>query len=184
MVHINNQHTYSLKNYQGGTAVDLFSGDDYSIIGFGPHDGSNQAWIFQQDGDQKGWFIKSSYSGKYLGIEGKPQNGSAVVAVSNPFKWDVKDSDIDGAKGIRILVHGTNLNLDLWSGSSRNHTNIQLWESWPGLMQIWVPIERVSIQDQQTYILRNRQGGTAVDLSGDDNYSSKHHPCSRLRGYR
>ncbi|KAG2029797.1 hypothetical protein BDR03DRAFT_841255, partial [Suillus americanus] len=84
---IKNQHTYSLKNYQGGTAVDLSSGDDYSIIGFGPHGGSNQAWIFQQDGDQDGWFIKSSYSGKYLGIEGKPQIGTTVVAVSNPFKW-------------------------------------------------------------------------------------------------
>ncbi|KAG2121500.1 hypothetical protein BD769DRAFT_1293691, partial [Suillus cothurnatus] len=90
MVRIQNHHSYSLRNCQSGTAVDLSgTSDDYSIQGFCPHDGPNQLWIFQQDGDKNGWFIKSSHSGKYLGFEGNPKNGTAVVVVSNPFKWDV-----------------------------------------------------------------------------------------------
>ncbi|KAG1795919.1 ricin B lectin domain-containing protein [Suillus subaureus] len=180
MARIKNQHTYSLKNCQGGTAVDLSGDDNYSVQGFRPHDGSNQAWIFQQDGDQNGWFIKSSHSGKYLGIKGNPQNGTAVVVIPNPFKWDVKDSDVKSVKGIRILVHGTNFSLDLFNyGNSANKTKIQLWGSWPGANQIWGFTDRVSIEDQHTYSLRNCQGGTAVDLSGADNHSSKHHPCFR-----
>lgn len=137
------------------------SGDDnYSIFGFRPYDGSNQAWIFQQrDGDQNGWFIKSSRSGKYLGIEGKPQNGALVVVVSEPFKWDVKDSNVNGAKGVRILVYGTNFSLDLDYGKSANHTKIILWGSGGNVNQIWALTERVSIKDQHTYSLENRQRG-------------------------
>jgi hypothetical protein len=171
MARIENQHTYSLKNCYGDTAVDLSGDDNYSIIGYHPHDGSNQAWIFQQDGDQNGWFIKSSRSGKYLGIEGSPNEGAAVVVVSVPFKWDVKDSDVENTKGIRILAHGTNFSLNLDHGNSANYTKIQLWGSQPGANQIWALTKRVSIEDNHTYSLRNRQGGTVVDLSGHDNHS-------------
>ncbi|KAG1890785.1 ricin B lectin domain-containing protein [Suillus subluteus] len=140
---IENRHTYNLKNCKGGTAVDLSGNNNYSIIGFHFHNGSNQVWIFQQDGDQNGWFIKSSRSGKYLGIEGSPNNGTAVVVVSNPFQWDVKDSDVESAKDItRIFVHGTNFSLDLSYGNLANHTKIQLWSSWPGANQIWALTER------------------------------------------
>ncbi|KAG2037343.1 hypothetical protein BDR03DRAFT_982327 [Suillus americanus] len=125
----------------------------------------------QKVGKKSSEFIKSSRSGKYLGIEGSPNNGTAVVVVSNPFKWNVKDSDVESAKGIRILVHGTNFSLDLSYGNSANHTKIQLWSSWPGANQIWALTERVSIEDRHTYSLRNRQEGTAVELSGDDNHS-------------
>ncbi|KAG1883900.1 ricin B lectin domain-containing protein [Suillus subluteus] len=141
-VSIADQHTYSLRNRQGGTAVDLSGGDNHSIISYYPHDGSNQAWIFQSDGDDNGWFIKSSRSGQYLGIEGSPNNGTAVVAVPSPFKWDVKVSDVEGVHGIRILIHGTNFSLDLECGNSANLTKIQLWGSWPGANQIWGFIER------------------------------------------
>ncbi|KAG1736383.1 hypothetical protein EDD22DRAFT_347554 [Suillus occidentalis] len=139
---IENQHTYSLINFQGGTAVtDLSIVDNYSTVGYRPYNvsdfKSNQAWTFQQDGDQHEWFIKSSCSGKYLGVEGKPNQGTVVVVVSNPFKWNIIDSDMEHAKGIRILAHGTNLSLDLWCGSPENFIKIQLWESWPGNMQIW-----------------------------------------------
>ncbi|KAG2069265.1 ricin B-like lectin, partial [Suillus decipiens] len=138
MARIKNEHTYSLKNCWGGTAIDLSGADNYSVISYHSHDGSNQAWIFQQDGDQGGWFIRSSHSGKYLGIEGNPQNGTAVVVVSNPFKWDVKDSDVKSARGIRILVHGTKFSLELSDyGNSANCAKIQLWGSWPGANQIW-----------------------------------------------
>ncbi|KAG1810882.1 ricin B lectin domain-containing protein [Suillus subaureus] len=160
MARIKNQHTYSLKNCQGGTAVDLSGDDNYSVQGYCPHDGSNQAWIFQQDGDQNGWFIKSSHSGQYLGIEGNASGGTRVVAVPSPFKWDVKDSDVKSAKGIRILAYGTNFSLDLDYGKSANQTKIILWGSWSGANQIWAPTERASIEDQHTYSLRYRQGGT------------------------
>ncbi|KAG1794562.1 ricin B lectin domain-containing protein [Suillus plorans] len=155
-VSIKDQHTYSLKNCRGGTTVDLSGNDNYSIIGFTPHDGPNQAWTFQRDGDKNGWFIKSCRTEKYLGIEGNPQNGLAVVAVSNPFKWDIEDSDVKNAKGIRILVHGTNFSLDL---SASDHTKIQLWGSGAGDNQIWELTERVSIEDQHIYSLENRQRG-------------------------
>ncbi|KAG2038851.1 ricin B lectin domain-containing protein [Suillus americanus] len=157
MARIKNQHTYSLQNCQGGTAIDLSDKDNHSIIGYSPHYGLNQAWIFQQDGNQNGWFIKSSQSGKYLGIKGNPKNGTMVVVVSNPFRWDVRESDVKNAEGIRILVHGTKFSLDL---SKADHTKIQLWETWPGANQIWAPTERVSNEDQHIYSLRNCHGGT------------------------
>ncbi|KAG1899657.1 uncharacterized protein F5891DRAFT_390819 [Suillus fuscotomentosus] len=172
MARVKNQHTYTLRNCKGGTAMHLSGDDNYSISGFRPYDGSNQAWIFQQrDCDQNGWFIKSSRSGKYLGIEGNPKNGALVVVVSKPFKWDVKDSNVNGAKGVRILVYGTNFSLDLDYGKSANHTKIILWESGNNANQIWAPTERVSIKDQHTYSLKNCRRGTAVDLSGNDSYS-------------
>ncbi|KAG1876701.1 carbohydrate-binding module family 13 protein [Suillus subalutaceus] len=145
-VSIKDQQTYILRNRQGGTAVDLSSADNYSITGYHPHDGSNQAWIFQRVGDQNGWFIKSSRSGQYLGIEGNADNGTRVVAVPSPFRWDIEDSDIKGTKGIRILAHGTNFSLELSNnGSPANRTKIQLWGSWHNPHQIWAPVERASI---------------------------------------
>ncbi|KAG2069020.1 hypothetical protein BDR04DRAFT_723540 [Suillus decipiens] len=179
MTHIKNQHTYRLKNCQGGTAIDLAAYDNHSIVGFRPHHSSNQAWIFQQDDDQDGWFIKSSRTGQYLGIEGNAGIGTEVVAVLFPFKWDIRDSDVKSAKGIRISAHGTNLSLDLDRGSSANLTKIKLWRSWPGPNQIWSFTERIFIEDQHAYSLRDCQGGTAVNLSGDDNHSSKHHTYFR-----
>ncbi|KIK43193.1 carbohydrate-binding module family 13 protein [Suillus luteus UH-Slu-Lm8-n1] len=144
MARIQNQRAYSLKNCQGGTAVDLSGDDNHSIIGYHPHDGPNQAWIFQQDGDQNGWYIKSLRSGQYLGIEGSAySSGVVAVAVSYPFKWDVRDSDIEGVHGIRILAHGTNYSLDLSGhGNPANYTKVQLWGSWAGANQIWGLIER------------------------------------------
>ncbi|KAG1760955.1 carbohydrate-binding module family 13 protein [Suillus occidentalis] len=143
MARIENQRTYGLKNCQGGTAVDLSGDDNHTIIGYYPHNGSNQAWIFQQDGDQNGWYIKSSRTGQYLGIEGNAYDGIPIVAVPSPFKWDIRDSDVGSAHGIRILVHGTNYSLDLSDhGNSANGTKVQLWGSWAGANQIWGLVER------------------------------------------
>lgn len=60
----------------------------------------------------------------------------------------------------RILAYGTNFSLDLDYGKSANQTKIILWGSWSGANQIWAPTERASIEDQHTYSLRYRQGGT------------------------
>ncbi|KAG1769959.1 carbohydrate-binding module family 13 protein [Suillus placidus] len=144
MACIQNQHIYTLRNCQGGTVADLSGGDNYSIIGYHDHNGPNQAWIFQHDGD--GWFIKSVGADKYLGIEGELDdagNGTKVVAVSSPFKWDVKDSDVEGVQGIRILLHGKHFCVDLSDkGNATEGTPVQLWASWPGANQIWAPVER------------------------------------------
>ncbi|KAG2359671.1 hypothetical protein BDR07DRAFT_194888 [Suillus spraguei] len=89
-----------------------------------------------------------------------------VVAVPSPFKWDVKDSDVQGAKGIRILAHGTKFSLDLDRGNSANYTKVRLWDSVCKANQIWALTERV-FEDQHTYSPRNDQGGTEdqdVDL--------------------
>ncbi|KAG1729440.1 carbohydrate-binding module family 13 protein [Suillus lakei] len=140
---IQNQHIYTLRNCQGGTVADLSGEDNYSIIGYHSHNGPNQAWIFQNDGD--GWSIKSVGADKYLGIEGDVDgagNGTKVVAVSSPFKWDVKDSDVEGVEGIRILVHGKKLSMDLSDkGNATEGTPIQLWTRWHGANQIWAPVE-------------------------------------------
>ncbi|KAG2357071.1 hypothetical protein BDR07DRAFT_396678 [Suillus spraguei] len=145
---IEHQHAYSLRNFQGGTAINLSVDDNHSIYGFRPHNGSNQAWIFQQDGDrnQEWWFIRSSRTGQYLGIEGNIDNGIRVVTVSSPFKWDVRDSDVKNTKGIRIFAYGTNFSLDLFCGHSGDNTKIQLCRSWPSAMQIWEFTERISMQ--------------------------------------
>ncbi|KAG2069055.1 hypothetical protein BDR04DRAFT_1119352 [Suillus decipiens] len=103
-------------------------------------------------------------------------NGTKVIAVSSPFKWDIKDSDVESVEGIRILAHGTNFSLDLEDGNSANHTKIKLQRSCLSLNQIWAFTEQISIENQHAYILRNFRGDKAVNISGDDNYSVD---CSR-----
>ena len=40
------------------------------------------------------------------------------------------------------------------------------------------------IQHERIYTLTNCQGGTVLDLSGADNYSSKHHPTQKSAPHR
>ncbi|KAG2122727.1 carbohydrate-binding module family 13 protein [Suillus clintonianus] len=147
---IQNGRAYTLKNCQAGTVMDLSGGNNYSIIGYHNNGGLNQLWIFQhiRHGDQQGWYIKSAGSDKYLSIEGgidDAGNGTKVVAVESesPFLWDVKDSDIEGVEGLRILVHGKKFSVDLSdNGNATEGTPVQLWTRWHGRNQIWEPIER------------------------------------------
>ncbi|KAG2357979.1 carbohydrate-binding module family 13 protein [Suillus spraguei] len=144
MACIQNQHTYILKNCKGGTVMDLSGGNNYSIIGYHDKNGLNQAWTFQNNGDH--WVIKSAGADKYLGIEGSvgdAGDGTKVVAVSSPAKWDIQDSDVQGAQGIRILVHGKRFSVDLSdNGNATDGTGVQLWSRWQGANQIWAPTER------------------------------------------
>ncbi|KAG1880983.1 carbohydrate-binding module family 13 protein [Suillus subluteus] len=141
---IQNQHIYTLKNRQGGTVIDLSGGDNQSIIGYNDHNGPNQSWIFQRADDA--WFIKSAGTDKYLGVEGDVNNagdGTRVVAVPSPFKWDIKDSDMEGVGGIRILLHDKQFSVDLSDkGNATEGTPVQLWTGWQGANQIWAPVER------------------------------------------
>ncbi|KAG2071269.1 hypothetical protein BDR04DRAFT_1075821 [Suillus decipiens] len=145
MSRIQNQHTYTLRNYKGGTVIDLSGADNYSIIGYHNHNGLNQAWTFEHYGDH--WIIKSAGGNdKFLGIEGDVNNagdGTKLVAVSFPVRWDVENSDIEGVEGIRILLHGTRFSVDLTdNGNATEGTPVQLWARWHGANQIWVPIGR------------------------------------------
>ncbi|KAG1828206.1 carbohydrate-binding module family 13 protein [Suillus variegatus] len=146
MACIQNQRIYTLRNCQGGTVIDLSGGDNYSMIGYRDHNGPNQAWIFRHDHDDDTWSIKSVGADKYLGIEGDVNdagNGTRVVAVSFPFKWDIKNSDMEGVEGIRILLHGHKFSVDLSdNGNATEGTPIQLWTRWHGANQIWAPVER------------------------------------------
>ncbi|KAG1824876.1 ricin B-like lectin [Suillus subaureus] len=141
---IQNQSIYTLRNCQGGTVIDLSGGDNYSIIGYRDHNGPNQAWIFQQA--DNGWFIKSVGADKYLGIEGDVNdagNGTRVVAVPSPVKWDIKDSDMEGVEGVRILLHDKKFSVDLSDkGNATEGTPVQLWTRWHGANQIWALVER------------------------------------------
>ncbi|KAG2361891.1 hypothetical protein BDR07DRAFT_1376905 [Suillus spraguei] len=130
-----NRHAYSLRNCLDDRAVNISGDDNYSIDCSRPLDNYSQAWIFQQDDDKDGWFIKASCSGKYLGIEGDVANRTRVVAVSSPFKWDIRDSREKSVEGIRILVHGTNFGLDLENSHSAKQAKIQLWESLYGIIR-------------------------------------------------
>ncbi|KAN0078028.1 hypothetical protein V8E55_010085 [Tylopilus felleus] len=81
----------SLTNLERGTCIDLSGGDNYSIIGYGYHQGPNQAWIFQKaDGDQT-YYLKSAGSGQYLATAGDPSNGQKVVAGGSPYAWRIED---------------------------------------------------------------------------------------------
>ncbi|KAG2135221.1 carbohydrate-binding module family 13 protein, partial [Suillus bovinus] len=136
MSSIQNQHTYTLRNCAGGTVMDLSGRDKYSIIGFNNNNGTNQAWIFQENDD--GWFIKSVYNDRYLGIEVDPAHGTRLVAGPSPCKWDIRDSDVQGFEGIRILLHGQTLSVELSDyGNAKGGTPIRLAISWHGSNQIW-----------------------------------------------
>ncbi|OAX34812.1 carbohydrate-binding module family 13 protein [Rhizopogon vinicolor AM-OR11-026] len=147
MACIQDQHTYTLTNCEGGTVLDLSGGDNRSIIGYHDHGGPNQSWIFQRDdsGDNI-WYIKSAGSGQFLGMEGHIndiRDGTKVVAVSSPFRWNIEDSDISGVQGIRILAHGTVFSVDLSDhGNSTEGTKVELWGRWTGPNQIWAVKQR------------------------------------------
>ncbi|KAG2152716.1 hypothetical protein DEU56DRAFT_727632 [Suillus clintonianus] len=143
---IESGHIYGLKNCMAGTVIDLSKTDNRTVTGWTPNSGPNQSWIFEGGGDQNTWFIKSFRTGKYLGIEGElysAKDGTKVVADQSPFKWDVRDSDVQGALGIRIFAHGTKFSVELSDyGNAYDNTQIVLCSSWKSAHQIWALTER------------------------------------------
>ncbi|KAN0078019.1 carbohydrate-binding module family 13 protein [Tylopilus felleus] len=129
---------YSLTNLKGGTCIDLSGGDNYSIIGYGYHQGPNQSWIFQKaDGDQT-YYLKSAGSGQYLAAAGDPRDGQKVVAGGSPYAWRVEDEQ-GVENGVRLLsANNTNFCADLSDhGNSTPGTAVQLWGRWGGENQVW-----------------------------------------------
>ncbi|KAH7925979.1 carbohydrate-binding module family 13 protein [Leucogyrophana mollusca] len=133
---IQSGHTYKLINVKGGTALDLSGGDNRSIIGYGFHNGPNQEWLFEQH-EGGHWTIKSVGSGKYLGLEENPRDGVSVLAVSNPYRWDIWPDDED-LSVYRIFASGTQFNIDLSDhGNPTPGTEIVVWWKWNGRNQCW-----------------------------------------------
>ncbi|OAX32521.1 carbohydrate-binding module family 13 protein [Rhizopogon vinicolor AM-OR11-026] len=142
MACIQDQHTYTLTNCRGGTVLDLSGADNRSIIGFYANGGSNQSWIFLRDhSGGNNWYIKSARSGQFLGMEGhidNIRNGTRVIAVSSPFRWNIEDSGIAGVRGIRILAHGTDFSVELSDhGNWAEGRKVELCGRWTGPNQIW-----------------------------------------------
>ncbi|OAX32522.1 hypothetical protein K503DRAFT_701916, partial [Rhizopogon vinicolor AM-OR11-026] len=136
---------------KGGTALDLSNVDSRSIIGFDAHGGPNQSWIFLRDhSGGNNWYIKSVSSGKFLGMDGHIDNirdGTGVVAVSSPFRWNIEDSDIADVRGIRILAHDTDFSVELSDhGNGAGGTKVELYGRWTGHNQIWAVKQHMSIE--------------------------------------
>ena len=62
-------------------------------------------WRLEQD--EGAWTLRNHHSGKYLGIEGQAGDGTPVVAVDEPFRWDIWPDEEDSATfrcGIDVLA--------------------------------------------------------------------------------
>ncbi|KAI0049121.1 carbohydrate-binding module family 13 protein [Auriscalpium vulgare] len=133
---LQSDQVYVLTNFKAGNIADLSGGDNRSIIGYDYHGGDNQKWQFQQvDGGE--WTIRSVGTGKYLGVDGEPRDGAPVVAVDEPFKWDIWPDD-KHTETFRIFVHDTKFNVDLSDhGNATPGTPVTLWSKWHGENQLW-----------------------------------------------
>jgi len=136
MAQIQSGETYKILNVKGRTIVDLSGGDNKSIIGYDDHGGPNQQWTFENTGS--GWTIRSAGSGKYIGIEGDPNDGTPLIAVDEPVVWDIWPDERDNSH-FRIFAPNTTKNFDLSDhGSSTPGTKVQLWDKTPGKGQTWI----------------------------------------------
>ncbi|KAJ8483080.1 hypothetical protein ONZ45_g14731 [Pleurotus djamor] len=124
---------YKFVNFKAGNVADLSGGDNTSVIGYDDNGGENQQWVAEQGSG--GWAFKNAQTGRYLGVSGPIENGTAVVAVDNKFLWDIK-SDKEGT--IRLYVNDTKLNLDLGDhGNATAGTPVTIWTRWNGDNQLW-----------------------------------------------
>ncbi|KAF8547510.1 carbohydrate-binding module family 13 protein [Imleria badia] len=138
MACIQANNIYTLINVKGGTCMDLSGGDNVSIIGYGHHQGPNQAWIFKNAGQNQTFYLKSAGSGQYLSAAGEPYNGQRVVASGSPYAWRV-DDEPGVQSGVRLSpVCNANFSLDLSDhGNSTPGTPVELWGRWEGQNQVW-----------------------------------------------
>ncbi|KAF4622360.1 hypothetical protein D9613_009519 [Agrocybe pediades] len=126
---------YILTNAQSGTAADLSGVDSRTVIGYGKHGGENQQWEILYNGD--GWHIRSVLNGKFLALEGNPNEGTKVIADERPFTWHLWP-DTKDIRAARIAVPSTDLVVDLANnGSSEPGTPIQAARRREGKHQVW-----------------------------------------------
>ncbi|KAF7430831.1 hypothetical protein PC9H_006545 [Pleurotus ostreatus] len=130
---VNSGSTYIFVNEKAGTVADLSGGDNKSIIGYENHNGDNQKWHAEQQGEN--FTFKNVATGQYLGIEGEPGENTPVVVVDHPFEWHVTQDD----ESWRLWVPGTKYNMDLSDhGNPTPGTPVTLWGKWAaGRNQCW-----------------------------------------------
>ncbi|KAJ3723931.1 ricin B-like lectin [Lentinula raphanica] len=135
---IQSGNVYKIYNGKAGTILDLSGTDGRTISGFSENNGNNQKWRLEQ-GEGGHWTFQSVESGQFLGIEGPPENGTPLVAVNEPFKWDIYPDDEDPSH-FRMYVPNapTAINIDLSDhGNPTPGTIVTLWIKWEGRNQTW-----------------------------------------------
>ncbi|SJL15871.1 uncharacterized protein ARMOST_19379 [Armillaria ostoyae] len=127
--------TYKIRNAKSGTVLDLSGVDNTAIIGYPDHNGANQQWTLTWTG--RSWTFRSVSSNQYLGLAGASGNGTKLLAVAEPFEWDIWHDEIDQTT-FRVFAPNTTYNFDLWNyGDSVPGDPITLWTKWNGLHQTW-----------------------------------------------
>ncbi|KAI0072610.1 carbohydrate-binding module family 13 protein [Panus rudis PR-1116 ss-1] len=139
MAQIQSGATYKLVNAKAHNVLDLSGGDNRSIIGYDWHGGDNQKWQVSQSGS--GWVFRNVGTGLYLrpdiGGGNLAENGTPVIADSEPFEWDIWPDEQDPSV-FRIFVPNTPQNVDLSDhGNATPGTRVTLWWKWDGRNQCW-----------------------------------------------
>ncbi|KAK0432363.1 ricin B-like lectin [Armillaria borealis] len=150
--------TYKIRNAKSGTVLDLSGVDNTAIIGYPDHNGANQQVYFCLPSSYfsllsrcsgpltwtgRSWTFRSVSSSQYLGLAGTSGNGTKLLAVAEPFEWDIWHDEIDQTT-FRVFAPNTTYNFDLWNyGDSVPGDPITLWAKWNGLHQTW-RFERVN----------------------------------------
>ncbi|KAJ3922615.1 carbohydrate-binding module family 13 protein, partial [Lentinula edodes] len=135
---IQSGNTYKIYNGKSGTILDLSGTDGRTISGFSDNGGDNQKWQLEQ-GSGGHWTFRNAASGQYLGVGGPFEDGTPLVSVDEPVRWDIYPDDEDSSV-FRIYVPGapTALNIDLSDhGNPTPGTIVTLWGKWEGKNQTW-----------------------------------------------
>ena len=56
---------------------------------------SRVQWRLEQD--EGAWTLRNHHSGQYLGIEGEARDGTPVVGLYEPFRWDIWPDEEDSS---------------------------------------------------------------------------------------
>ncbi|THU96815.1 hypothetical protein K435DRAFT_778372 [Dendrothele bispora CBS 962.96] len=129
-------------NAKTGTVLDVSGVDNQTISGYTDHGGDNQKFRLEKN-DEGRWLFRVSHTDHYVGVNGFTGDGTPLVAVEEPFGWDMYPDDEDGSV-YRIYVPGAPapLNWDLSDhGSATPGTIVTLWGKWEGRHQCWRFVE-------------------------------------------
>ncbi|KIK66041.1 carbohydrate-binding module family 13 protein [Collybiopsis luxurians FD-317 M1] len=131
--------TYILVNGKAESSVlDLSGTDGKNIIGWNDNGGDNQKWHLEQvEGEH--WTFRNRATGKYLGFEGPPRDGTPLVGVDYPVEWDIyPDNNDRNLHRVYVPRAPTAMNIDLSDhGNPNNGTPVTLWGKWEGKNQTW-----------------------------------------------
>ncbi|KAF7794191.1 hypothetical protein EIP86_005323 [Pleurotus ostreatoroseus] len=130
---------YTLINAGTGTVLDLSDKDKRSVIGFSPHYGPNQQWVFTALGD--GYTVRSVTSGLYLTIEETALgNEPAIVASPFPVAWKIKAAAEGGELFLRIFWPSETYSFDLADGKPETKVRLAAYKPQEAC-QLWRVLE-------------------------------------------